>query len=121
MISETSGHFQRLLVSMTQGARQETDTADQAKAKADAKALWEAGEKRWGTDESQFNVILASRSFPQLRAIFEEYSRLGKYSIEQSIKREMSGDLEKGMLTIVACVRSSPKYFAEKLHKSMKV
>ncbi|XP_033643977.1 annexin A7-like isoform X1 [Asterias rubens] len=120
VISETSGHFQRLLVSMTQGARQETDTVDMAKAKADAQALWEAGEKRWGTDESQFNVILASRSFPQLRAIFEEYSRLGKYSIEQSIKREMSGDLEKGMLTIVACVRSSPKYFAEKLHKSMK-
>ena len=36
MISETSGHFQRLLVSMTQGARQETDTVDMAKAKADA-------------------------------------------------------------------------------------
>ena len=45
-------------------------------------------------------MILSSRSFPQLNATFEEYSNLCKYSMEQSIKREMSGDLEKGMLTI---------------------
>ncbi|XP_022092306.1 annexin A4-like isoform X2 [Acanthaster planci] len=120
VVSETSGHFQRLLVSMTQGARSEDPTVNQAKAKADAQALWDAGEKKWGTDESKFNEILASRSFPQLRATFDEYSRLGKYSIEQSIKREMSGDLEKGMLTIVDCVRNTPKYFAMKLYKSMK-
>ncbi|XP_071828839.1 annexin-B12-like isoform X6 [Apostichopus japonicus] len=120
VVSETSGHFRRLLVSMVQAARDETTNVDMNKAKADAKALYDAGEKKLGTDESTFNAILASRNYAQLRATFEEYSKIGKYSIEQSIKREMSGDLEKGMLTIVECVRNAGKYFASKLYKSMK-
>lgn len=120
VVSETSGHFKRLLVSMVQGSRSEDQTVDMNKAKADARSLVTAGEARWGTDESTFNAILASRSYPQLKATFDEYSKLVKYTMEESIKREMSGDLEKGMLTIVQCTRNTPKYFAEKLYKSMK-
>ncbi len=37
-----------------------------------------------------------------------------------SIDREMSGDLKKGMKTIVMCVRNRSDYFAEQLYKSMK-
>lgn len=120
VISETSGHFKRLLVSMLTGYREPDGPVDQEKAMNDARALYQAGEARWGTDESKFNTILASRSFTHLRAVFEEYSKICKYDIEKSIEREMSGDLKTGMVTIVKCVRDKSKYFAERLYKSMK-
>eukprot|EP00794_Sanderia_malayensis_P012776 gene12776-14087_t len=118
--SETSGNFRKLLISQVQGQRSETEYVDIVKAREDAQALYSAGEGRWGTDESRFNVILASRSYPQLRATFEEYNKICKHTIENSIDREMSGDLKKGMLTIVQCVKNTPAYFAERLYKSMK-
>ena len=48
------------------------------KAKREAMELYQAGEKKWGTDESKFNQIIAVRSFPQLRATFDEYVKVKK-------------------------------------------
>ena len=62
IVSETSGHLKRLLVALLQANRPEGNTIDRRKARNDAKALFEAGEKKFGTDESRFNVILCSRS-----------------------------------------------------------
>ena len=78
-MSETSGHFKRLLVSMCQGAREENAAVDIAKAKREAQELFQAGERKWGTDESKFNQIIAVRSFPQLRATFDEYVRVSTW------------------------------------------
>ena len=59
-----------------QGARDESPAVDHEKAKREAQELYEAGEKHWGTDESKFNFIIASRSLPQLKATFEEYAKV---------------------------------------------
>ena len=45
-------------------------------------------------------MVMAARSFSHLRAVFEEYSKISKNDIEKAIKKEMSGDLEAGMLAI---------------------
>jgi len=118
--SETSGYFKRLLFSLAQASRNEGDDYNRVDAQADAQALYEAGEKTWGTDESRFNVILASRSLAQLQLVFEEYKRISKKDMEQAIKSEMSGDIEDGMLAIVRSAQNMPAYFAERLYKSMK-
>ncbi|NXX88892.1 ANX11 protein, partial [Centropus bengalensis] len=118
--SDTSGHFQRLLISLAQGNRDESTAVDMSLVQKDVQDLYAAGENRLGTDESKFNAILCARSRAHLRAVFSEYQRMCSRDIEQSICREMSGDLEKGMLAVVKCLKNTPAFFAERLHKAMK-
>ncbi|XP_062256907.1 annexin A11a isoform X2 [Platichthys flesus] len=117
---DTSGHFRRLLISLAQGNRDERPNVDISLAKQDAQALYAAGESKLGTDESKFNAILCSRSKPHLRTVFLEYQQMCGRDIEKSIDREMSGDLESGMVAVVKCIKNTPGYFAERLYKAMK-
>ncbi|NXU78359.1 ANX11 protein, partial [Oreotrochilus melanogaster] len=118
--SDTSGHFQRLLISLAQGNRDESNNVDMALVQKDVQELYAAGENRLGTDESKFNAILCARSRAHLTAVFSEYQRMCNRDIEKSICREMSGDLEKGMLAVVKCLKNTPAFFAERLQKAMK-
>jgi hypothetical protein len=62
--------------------------------------LCDIGEGKCGTDESAFNMILASRSIPQLRQTFAEYEAISKKSLEQAIKSEFSGSIEDALLAV---------------------
>ncbi|XP_013031110.2 annexin A11 [Anser cygnoides] len=118
--SDTSGHFQRLLISLSQGNRDESTAVDMSLVQKDVQELYAAGESRLGTDESKFNAILCARSRAHLRAVFSEYQRMCNRDIEKSICSEMSGDLEKGMLAVVKCLKNTPAFFAERLRNAMK-
>ncbi|KAG8141165.1 hypothetical protein E2320_006823 [Naja naja] len=101
-------------------SKDESSHVDQGLVQEDAKCLYEAGENRWGTSEGQFITILCSRSRSHLLRVFDEYKNIAKKDITESIKSEMSGDLEDALLAIVKCMRNKPAYFAERLYKSMK-
>ncbi|KAG7264393.1 hypothetical protein CRUP_024998 [Coryphaenoides rupestris] len=118
--SEVSGDYGKALIMLSEGKRDESTTLDAAKAKADAKALYEAGEKKWGTDEGKFVDILCLRSVPHLRQIMVEYKSLSKKTLQESIEGEMSGNLEDLLVAIVKCAKSTPTYLAERLFKGMK-
>ncbi|KIH52646.1 Annexin [Ancylostoma duodenale] len=113
-------HFQRLLVSLCAGGRDESNFTDGLRANQDARKLYSAGERRLGTDESCFNQILASQNFSQLRLVFAEYEKVTKHSIEKAIESEFSGDIRDGLLAVCAVVRNRPAYFAKLLYESMK-
>uniref|UniRef100_A0A8C1LCT7 Annexin n=1 Tax=Cyprinus carpio TaxID=7962 RepID=A0A8C1LCT7_CYPCA len=116
---DTSGHFRRLLISLSQGNRDEKETVDISLAKQEAQKLYAAGENKVGTDESQFNAILCARSKPHLRQVFHEYQQMCGKDIEKSICSEMSGNVESGMVAVVKCIKNTGAYFAERLHKAM--
>ncbi|XP_074152952.1 annexin A7 isoform X2 [Sminthopsis crassicaudata] len=118
--SDTSGHFERLLVSMCQGNRDENQNVNHQMAQEDAQRLYQAGEGKLGTDESSFNMVLATRSFPQLRATMDAYSRIANRDLLSSIGREFSGNVENGLKTILQCALNRPAFFAERLYYSMK-
>lgn len=117
---DTSGMFQRVLVSLLSAGRDESLKVDDALVAQDAKDIFEAGEARWGTDEVKFLTVLCVRSRNHLIQVFKDYQKISGRDIEDSIKREMSGSLEDVFLAIVKCLKNKPAFFAERLYKSMK-
>ncbi|XP_076125715.1 annexin A3a isoform X2 [Alosa pseudoharengus] len=117
---EVSGQFGKAILLLAEGGRDESTTVDSTKAKEDAKALYDAGEKKWGTDEDKFIDILCKRSIPQLRQTLVVYKEISGKTLQESIEGEMSGNLEELLVAIVKCVKNVPAYLAERLHKSMK-
>lgn len=119
IISETDGKFKRMLVSLTAGGRSEDPTVDPAKAAAKAKQLHDAGEGRWGTDESEFNAVLVSSSYAMIRAIAAEYVALGGgNSLVKAIEKECSGDLKAGFRALVESVVDTGGFFAQRIHEA---
>uniref|UniRef100_A0A672KJR6 Annexin n=1 Tax=Sinocyclocheilus grahami TaxID=75366 RepID=A0A672KJR6_SINGR len=109
---DTSGMFQRVLVSLLTVNKQITCII--------LFDIYEAGEARWGTDEVKFLTVLCVRNRNHLLRVFQEYQKISGRDIEDSIKREMSGCLEDVFLAIVKCLKNKPAFFAERLYKSMK-
>lgn len=117
--SETSFSFKRLLVSCSTGGRDESMVTDINAARNDAQLLVGAGVGRWGTDESEFNRILCTRNFSQLKLIAQEYEKLTGNTLEKDIKKEFSGDVEDGMVAVLRCALNRSQFFAKCLHKSV--
>lgn len=116
---DTSGHFKRLMTSLSCGHRDESMATDINAARTDAAELKRAGVDKWGTDESAFNRVLCLRNYEQIKLIAQEYEKLAGNSLEKDIKREFSGDIEDGLLAILRVAQNRQEFFARRLHKSM--
>ncbi|CAH8545940.1 unnamed protein product [Dicrocoelium dendriticum] len=119
LISETHGHFKRVLVSLVQGGRDESHHVDRNAVEYDAEELYNAGEADLGTDESKFITILLSKSEAHVRAVVNTYEKYSNKDFEDVLKSEMSGDLLRTFLAVVRSIRNKPRYFAHELKKSM--
>ncbi|XP_040212241.1 annexin A1-like [Rana temporaria] len=118
--SDTSGDFQKALLALIKGERNESAPVNDEQADNDARALYEAGEKRKGTDTSVFINILSSRSFPQLQKVFTKYCVYSKNDMAKAIDLELKGDIESTLISLVKVASSKPAYFAERFYLSMK-
>uniref|UniRef100_A0A672ZD37 Annexin n=1 Tax=Sphaeramia orbicularis TaxID=375764 RepID=A0A672ZD37_9TELE len=117
---DTSGDVRNLLTALLQGNRDESYEVDEDLAEQDATALFEAGEGCFGTDESTFSYILASRNYLQLQATFKIYEQLSGTEILDAIENETSGTLKKCYVALVRFAKNPQLYFARRLNKAMK-
>ncbi|KAK6179018.1 hypothetical protein SNE40_011469 [Patella caerulea] len=111
--SETFGDYEKVLLGLLQGNRDESQSVDYSVVDKDVKDLLDSGVKRKGTDEETFTRILVSRSIPHLKAVLDKYTKL-----EQDIKSETSGDLQTAYLAIVRFVKDPLEYFARCFYES---
>ena len=98
--SEQGSHLGRIFRSIISAGRSVSRAVDMALAIKEAQELYDAGEGKFGTDESEFIRILCSRSFQQLSATFDCYIKISGNDIEKVIKKEMGGNLEDACLAI---------------------
>jgi len=139
----THRHLKHLLLAICEGKRDESSLTDPVSASTDAQALYDAGEGKFFTDKSKFTEILATRSYPQIRRIFEEYQKISKKNLTDAVEKELTGWTKEGMRgigtdfsslisfflfslystlqkPIVQCAYDPPEFYSERLQKSMK-
>lgn len=117
---DTSGDVRNLMVALLQATRDESFDVDEEVAEGDAAALIEAGEERFGTDESTFTFILTHRNYMQLQATFKIYETLSGKDILDTIDSEATGTLKECYVTLVRCAKNPQLYFARRLNAAMK-
>ena len=117
---EVGGDLKRLLTSLLQCNRSENAHPNDADCQKKAKELFDAGEGKWGTDESVFNKIFTLSSPMELALISRHYHKLSGKTILDAIKKEFSGDMQKLLTTIVYAIISPSEYFATRVNKAIK-
>jgi len=117
---DTSGNFRNLLIALLQGNRSTNPNPDPNMCQNDAQALYNAGEGRWGTDESTFIRIFSNRSAAEMAMINDCYTRLRGKGLLNAIDKEFSGDIKKLLETVVGGLIDPAGYFAKRIRESVK-
>jgi len=115
--SDTSGNFERALLTLCRAERDETFAINTDRVRDDTKLLYEKGEGRIGTDDSYFIEFFCKRSPWHIHAVNEEYQKAHKHDLLHAIKKETSGDYQH---LLRAMVTPKAVWYAERLEYSMK-
>ncbi|KAL7401807.1 hypothetical protein ABVT39_004834 [Epinephelus coioides] len=118
---DTSGNFAKLLLALVETKRADPSAiVDYEKIDQDARALFEAGINMKGTDVPTWISIMTERSVPHLQKVFQRYKSYSPYDMQESIMKEVKGDLQRSFLVLVKCFENKQLYFASRLHEAMK-
>ncbi|KAI5700764.1 hypothetical protein M8J75_002657 [Diaphorina citri] len=113
-LRSSSSHYKNF------GFRQPENATDPAQAKQQASLLYVAGEGRRGTEESLINKVMGHESYEQLKLVFREYKNQFGRTVEQSFRKELSGDLLRIHLAIVDFIHNPIAYYTKQLYRSMR-
>ena len=118
---DTSGHFRKVLVALLSAKRPiENKELDYGECEKCAKELYEAGEKRLGTDEEVFTKIFTEKSQNEFICICKLYFKLTKHTLLQAVENEFSRDSKKCLIAIIYGMLSPSEYFAKCIYDAIK-
>ncbi|KDO60863.1 hypothetical protein CISIN_1g035483mg [Citrus sinensis] len=112
--SATYGDHKKLLLGYVNTTRYEGPEIDKFLVEDDAKAI------NKGRDNSFFIRIFTERSKAHMSALISTYKSMFGKPLEHAIKKETSGNLMYGLLTILRFVENPAIHFAKLLRKAMK-
>jgi hypothetical protein len=118
--SDTSGNFRKILRSLLSANRPPDTQPDIEECKNCAKRLYEAGEKRLGTNEEVFTQIFTEKSPSEFICIAQLYYKLTKHTLIQAVENEFSFDSKKCLIAIIYAILSPSEYFAKLIYKAIK-
>ena len=118
--SDTSGNFRKILRSLLSANRPPDTQPDIEECKNCAKRLYEAGEKRLGTNEEVFTQIFTEKSPSEFICIAQLYYKLTKHTLIQAVENEFSFDSKKCLIAIIYAILSPSEYFAKLVYKAIK-
>lgn len=117
---DTSGHYKQLLLSLIEADRSQNTSPDRKECEEWAKSLYEAGEKRWGTDEKVFTELFTKKSNQEFGMIAQFYHKITGHSLLQAIDSEFSFDSKKCLKAICYGILSPSEFFAMKVKQAIK-
>ena len=118
---DTSGHFQKLLITLLQCNRNENSEINTEKCNQICEELYNAGEKKIiGTDEQIFNKYIGNCSPIELMTISREYHRNYGKILLKVIDSEFSGNIKKLIKTVLYANICPSEYFATRINEAIK-
>ena len=87
----------------------------------DAQRLYQAGAGRWGTDESVFTQIFATRSPLEIAMIATYYRQFAGVDLYTSLQKEFSGNVEKLLKAIFYASIDPPEWFATRVRNALAI
>ena len=121
VIDDTSGDFQKMLVSLLQCSRSENKIPDIEQCKEMARDLFKGDKEKGkiGLDKDKTIKYFGSSSPCELMHLAREFHREYDKSIIKVIEDEYSGDIRQLIITIFYANISPSEYFATRIRKSV--
>ena len=119
--SELSGDLKTVMLTLSSAFRSQNPNPSQEECRVKAERLYQAGEKRLGTNEKVFYEVLTQSSPAELALIDRIYMQTHNHGLLTAIDKEFHmGNMKKLLRTIVYSSINPSEYFATRVHYAVK-
>ena len=118
--SETSGHLQKILLSLLETDRSMNKNPNPQECDESAKRLYFSQEEKKDMTYNSFIYVFTKKSREELALIAKVYYTIYHKTLLQSVEKIFSGDGRRVLKAIIYSLLSPSEYFAYRINKTLK-